>query len=173
MSDIERVWFQDVSVHRAAAEALFETLKARLLALIPQADIQHVGSTALPHGQTKGDLDIQVRVTREVYVTVARDALAGQMAVEPGAFHGPDAISYKDDATTPPVGIHITVMGGACDFQWKFREVLVARPDLCDAYDDIKRRFEGGDMAAYREAKNAFFEMVAATPEYQALSTGR
>ncbi|WP_053583309.1 GrpB family protein [Lysinibacillus contaminans] len=34
----------------------------------PGADVQHVGSTAVPHSLTKGDLDIQVRVTPELFL---------------------------------------------------------------------------------------------------------
>ncbi|MFE3575677.1 GrpB family protein [Lysinibacillus sp. NPDC059133] len=35
--------------------------------LLPEADIQHVGSTAIPDSVTKGDLDIQVRVSAEQF----------------------------------------------------------------------------------------------------------
>lgn len=34
---------------------------------LPFADVQHVGSSAIPNSLTKGDLDIQVRVTLEQF----------------------------------------------------------------------------------------------------------
>ena len=158
---METVRFDDVEAHRAAAERLFETLLRTLTALLPDADIQHVGSTALPRGLTKGDLDIQVRVPAARF-EASCDALAAHYSLNEGGFRGHGGRSFKDDHTTPPMGVHVTVIDGACDFQWRFRDLMLRRPDLCEAYDDIKRRFQGGDMDAYRVEKGRFFEGLAA-----------
>ena len=75
--------------------------------------------------------------------------------------------SFKDDATDPPIGIHVTIVGGPSDIQHAQRDLLRARPDLRAEYDAIKRAFHGGDMAAYREAKDPFFTRLRTIVGYR------
>lgn len=58
----ERVFFVDIATCRGQAEVLFREVEARVRALLPGVSVEHVGSTSLPDGLTKGDLDVQVRV---------------------------------------------------------------------------------------------------------------
>ena len=46
-------------------QKLFEDERDNLLKILPRADIQHIGSTAIPNAMTKGDLDLQVRVEKD------------------------------------------------------------------------------------------------------------
>jgi len=163
---LELVFFETVAVHRAAADALFAQQKTDLVVLIADADVQHVGSTALLDGLTKGDLDIQVRVPPHQY-DAARAAMAPHYQLNPGGFRGADGISFKDDDTTPPLGVHLTIIDGESDIQWRFREVLNDRADLRREYDAIKQRFHGKSMDAYREVKDEFFARVAQTEAYR------
>jgi len=74
---------------------LFTRVEAQLQALLPDADIQHVGSTAIPGSLTKGDLDVQVRVTSDEY-GAAKDALSTLYRINFGGFASEDAISFED-----------------------------------------------------------------------------
>ncbi|WP_201318804.1 GrpB family protein [Paenibacillus sp. EPM92] len=47
------------------AHQLFIEQRERIKQVVPDGDIQHAGSTAIPDTLTKGDLDIQVRVSQE------------------------------------------------------------------------------------------------------------
>jgi GrpB-like predicted nucleotidyltransferase (UPF0157 family) len=97
----------------------FERLKLELTVLIPQADIQHVGSTAIPGSLTKGDLDIQVRVVSSTY-PVAKQRLSELYDVNVGGFTADDAVSFEDYTSVPSIGIHLTIIGGSADIQWRF-----------------------------------------------------
>jgi GrpB-like predicted nucleotidyltransferase (UPF0157 family) len=57
--------FKSQIVFSKKAEEIFEIEKNKLSKIILQADIQHIGSTAIPNSITKGDLDIQVRVGKK------------------------------------------------------------------------------------------------------------
>jgi GrpB-like predicted nucleotidyltransferase (UPF0157 family) len=118
-----------------------------------------VGSTAIPGSLTKGDLDIQVRVVAPTY-PAAKRRLSEIYDVNAGGFVGEDAVSFEDYSGTPSVGIHLTVIGGSGDIQWRFRDLLVASEALRQEYDDLKRQFEGKSMARYREAKERFVTRV-------------
>ena len=141
----------------------FAELKSTLEPLVEGAEIHHVGSTAIPGSLTKGDLDIQVRVSERQFAQV-RARLKALYAVNEGGFIAADAISFEDYSSDTPVGIHLTVVGGSCDLQFKFRDRLLASASLRKEYDDLKRRFEGGSMQAYRNAKEGF--VLRVLPEY-------
>jgi GrpB-like predicted nucleotidyltransferase (UPF0157 family) len=155
----ERVYFAPEQQFRGAVDILFGRVAVRIRALLPNSDIQHVGSTAVPGSLTKGDLDVQVRVAPAEFAA-AKERLSQVYSVNTGGFVGDEAISFEDYSTQPPLGIHLTVAGGKWDLQWKFRDLLLESPVLCDEYDRLKRRFHGGSMEKYREAKTAFVSRV-------------
>jgi GrpB-like predicted nucleotidyltransferase (UPF0157 family) len=164
MIDDEQVSFAPEQVFRGKVARRFEELKLRLASLAPGSDIQHVGSTAIPGALTKGDLDVQVRVSAAEY-TRAKQRLESVFAVNHGGFVGADATSYEDYSDDPPVGVHLTTIGGSGDIQWKFRDRLIASAALRREYDELKRRFEGGSMTAYRDAKAEFVGRVLAAED--------
>jgi GrpB-like predicted nucleotidyltransferase (UPF0157 family) len=157
--DDERVVFAPESEVRDAVERLFARVAARLQRLIPNADVQHVGSTAIPGALTKGDLDVQVRVD-ELDYAAAKEKLIAVYSVNHGGFNSDDAISFEADDSDPSLGIHLTVIGGPADMQWKFRDLLIESPQLLAEYDRLKREFDGGSMEKYREAKAQFVARV-------------
>lgn len=160
----ERVYFCPENEVRELVSRRYAQVKRELEALVPGSDIQHVGSTAVPDSLTKGDLDIQVRVNIAQY-PLAKEILCRTYSVNDGGFVADDAISFEDDSTEPSVGIHLTVIGGSCDVQYKFRELLLKSVILRKEYDNFKRQFDGGLMDAYRNAKADFVERVLATEE--------
>ena len=156
---MERVTFRDVSAVREIADREFSRIEAIIKALIPDACVEHVGGTALPRGITKGDLDIQVRVGASTF-QAGRAALGRAFTPDPDNAWGDGAASFRIDDADIPTGVHLTEIRGAFDLQWKYRDLLISRPDLVREYDGIKRRFDGQPMVDYRNAKAAFFDRI-------------
>ena len=156
---MDTVHFHPYEQVRERAEAAFREHHARLASLLPYADIQHVGSTAIPGARTKGDLDIQVRVPPERF-TEAEAVLARHYARNEGSDRTADFASFQDETLPVPLGIQLTAMGESHDFFSKARDALLADPALVAEYDALKARWEGGAMEAYREEKAAFFEKL-------------
>jgi GrpB-like predicted nucleotidyltransferase (UPF0157 family) len=154
----ELVNFASEQHFREAVGRLFARVEAQLSALLPGCDIQHVGSTAIPGSLTKGDLDVQVRVTSSKY-DEAKEVLSRLYRVNIGGFASADATSFADYTTQPSLGVHLTVIDGSADIQW-FRDLLIASPALREEYDQLKHRFNGGSMAKYRDDKATFVERV-------------
>jgi GrpB-like predicted nucleotidyltransferase (UPF0157 family) len=153
----ETVSFLPEEHFRARVQQRFKQLQRELQALIPGAKIEHVGSTAITGSLTKGDLDVQVRVAASDYAD-AKNRLCKLYAVNVGGFSGNDAISFDEPDGDPHVGIHLTVIGGSADVQWRFRDLLLGSESLRQEYDDLKRQFAGKSMAKYRDAKERFIE---------------
>jgi GrpB-like predicted nucleotidyltransferase (UPF0157 family) len=160
----EIVSFVPEPLVRAEITRSFAQLRATLLPIVEGAEIHHVGSTAIPGSLTKGDLDVQIRVTEELF-ELLRSRLIALYLVNEGGFVGPDAISFEHKENNVPVGIHLTVMDGSCDLQQKFRDRLLASELLREEYDNLKRHFDGRPMKDYRDAKEKF--VLRVMPEFR------
>lgn len=151
---------------RALAQATFERHAARVRALVPDADVQHVGSTAIPGGLTKGDVDLQVRVLADRFA-VADAAIASVYPLNVGEARTPALTSFVFAPSEPSGGVQLTIVDSRYDFFWRARDVLRARDDWRARYDALKRSFEGREMDDYRNAKDDFFRALFALEEYR------
>ncbi|ALC89125.1 hypothetical protein AM500_04460 [Bacillus sp. FJAT-18017] len=166
----ETVNFINSNVLNEKAEETFSLHKALILKLLPEADIQHVGSSAIPNSMTKGDLDLQVRVDAENFPKAVQE-LSRLYELNEGSTKTESFRAFKDDSVDPPLGIQLTVIDSEFDFFWKIRNVLLSNEKYRNKYDDLKRKYEGKDMELYREEKNSFFEKLMETPEFLSLKT--
>lgn len=122
---------------------IFDTL----VELLPDAELEHVGSTAIPNGWTSGVVDVQVRLP-PARVADAEKVLAGPLQRgEDGAF------AHEGRG----VRVLVTPIGSKLDVYHKHRDLLKNDPLLRDRYDGIKRRMQGGDFEAYRVRKATFW----------------
>ncbi|BDG47393.1 GrpB family protein [Parageobacillus sp. KH3-4] len=165
---MERVHFLEQNHFHEQAEKTFLEQKKKILRLLPEADVQHVGSTAIPNSLTKGDLDIQVRVPAEMF-NAAVEKLSTLYAINEGSVQTDYFRAFQDDTFDLPLGVQLTVIDSKLDVFWKFREVLLANDAYRAEYDELKKAYEGKSMEAYREAKQRFFARLMETPEFKNL----
>lgn len=165
---MEKVTFYENDFIKDKANQLFLLQRKLIKDHLPQVDIQHVGSTAIPNSFTKGDLDIQVRVTKEQFTETAR-VLARLYAPNHGSVKTSEFRAFENESTNPPLGIQLTVIDSEFDFFWKLRDVLLMNDQYRQDYDQLKMNYEGKDMDLYRQAKQAFFAKIMQTPEFQGL----
>ena len=155
------VYFLSSDSVRQRAEAAYERHRATLEKILPQAEIEHIGSTAIPGAITKGDLDILVRVSADDFAT-SEQLLAARFARNEGSFRSDSFASFCDDAADPPLGIQLVVGGSELDDFTQFRDAMSADPHLLAEFNALKRECEGMEMDAYRERKAAFIEHTRA-----------
>jgi GrpB-like predicted nucleotidyltransferase (UPF0157 family) len=132
----------------------FERTRTRLTALVPDARIEHLGSTAVPDSLTKGDLDICVIVaTGDFDATTA--TLAGTYEI-----HQPE--NWTEEMASfiapPEDGIEIgveLVVDESTEEDWfiGWRERLRSDPELRGRYDRLKQKHASGSVEDYRAAK--------------------
>ena len=110
-----------------------------MLALLPDAEVEHVGSTAVPGALTKGDVDLLAHVVADAFPT-AVDLLADHYAVHQPQNWTSSLASFKDaGGTEPPVGIQLVVGGCADDALFgPFRDPLINEPALLAQYNALK-----------------------------------
>lgn len=156
-----------------AVDRLFRAQRTLLQKLAPHAEVQHVGATTLPFAQTKGDLDIQLRVQARDFHSTCR-ALEQHFTRNPGGFTGEHGASFEAPASndTPSLGVHVTVKGSETDIQWALRDLMLERPDLVGEYNAIKRHYYGDGDDAYLRAKDRFFTELLSLDRFLAIKAG-
>jgi GrpB-like predicted nucleotidyltransferase (UPF0157 family) len=151
------VEFVDEREVRERVLGVFDDLCVALRALLPDADIQHVGSTSVPGAITKGDLDVCIGVERAAFENADR-VLGEHFARNVGSDRTASFSSFVDDGRPIPVGVQLVVRGGHEDFFVRWRDLLRESPRVSRAYNDLKRRWRGQSHDSYREAKSTFVE---------------
>jgi GrpB-like predicted nucleotidyltransferase (UPF0157 family) len=144
---------------RSQVDAVVPQIRALVQEIVADADVQDMGSTAVPGALTKGDLDINVRVRRDDQFRQVVEFLRRRFTVQQPQNWTDGYASFADERSYElPVGIQVTVMGHADDKFLRQRDQLAASTELVESYNKLKMRFQGGDVDAYREAKWAFIE---------------
>ncbi|MDH4983872.1 GrpB family protein [Hyphomicrobium sp. D-2] len=145
---------------RQLAQRLFDDIDAQLRPLLPvEAEIRHIGATAIPGCLTKGDLDVVIRVPVADF-PCADAVLASRFARNGGSVRTDSFSAFEDASQQPHLGLQLTVIGGNFDFFHQFAEALIQSPRLVEEYSALKRAHDNTDMEVYRAAKNAFIARV-------------
>lgn len=148
---------------RRRALAAFETWRRHHARRLPQsAQIEHVGATSIEGCETKGDLDIAVRVAEDDF-RAACEYL--------DQTHTPNGRSTRRDGFAAfvargyalDVGVQLVVVGDTLDQFQAFRDALIADRALLARYNALKRAYRGREMAEYRDAKAAFIRSILDT----------
>ena len=138
-------------------EALFSTEKEMLSAVLPYADIEHIGATSVPGTITKGDLDINVRIKLEKFQDAIK-VLEGIYEINQPENWNEGFASFKDDSRD--LGIQLTVLGTSVDYFVAQREYFKIHPEKVIELNALKKEFEGKGMDEYRKTKNAFLRQL-------------
>jgi len=148
---------------REATDSAFEAHRARILGVLSEAEVEHVGSTSVPGALTKGDVDVLVRVdARRFDHAVSR--LRRLYGVHQPHNWTPTLASFADrGGGDPPVGVQLVVAGSTEDRMFgPFRDALVRDPALLADYNELKRRHGCDDHERYTSVKGEFVRQVLA-----------
>ena len=139
------------------AECLFAATVDKLKHILPYAEFQHIGSTAIPGTLTKGDLDIVVRVSLDKF-DEADQRLAKIFERNDGSLRSRDFAAFQESKSEPELGVQLVAIGAEIDHFHIWRQLLESDTELRHKYNELKRNFEGKPMSLYREAKAKFIE---------------
>ncbi len=132
----------------------FLWLESSIQALLPDATIEHVGSSAIPGALTKGDVDVMVQVEATQFAS-AQSALDSRFSYNPEMPPEKEFVSYSGEYQGGDFGIQL-VSGNDDQFGFlRWREALKTNPDLLAQYNRAKQSRADLDMEAYRAAKSA------------------
>lgn len=141
--------------------AAFDEHRARVVRLLPDVEVRHVGATSVPRALTKGDVDLLVRVEQQDFA-MAVEALGSVYAVHQTQNWTSSLASFTDrESFEPPIGVQLVVAGSAGDALFEpFRDALISDPALLAEYNALKLRLDGEDYERYTSEKGKFVERV-------------
>ncbi|MDQ0205361.1 GrpB family protein [Alkalicoccobacillus murimartini] len=153
------------TVDQVVLKRMLTKHKKQIQLLVPEADIHHIGSTAIDHAMTKGDIDFQVRVKQEQFQS-AKQALLTLYQINTGSSQT-SFFSAFECIDELPIGIQLTVIDSEIDHFWKLTEYLKVNPDIQAKYNDLKLCYEGRLMDEYRERKSIFIEEILESKSFK------
>ncbi|WP_153461974.1 GrpB family protein [Sediminibacillus terrae] len=162
---VEYVYFAPEITFREIADKVYARHRKLIREQLPQADIHYIGSTAVRDSLTKGDVDLQVRVDQQDFPE-AKKALQGMYDVNKGSFRTSFFCGFEGEDVLP-VGVQLTVIESEADHFLKTTGFFQAHPSYNEAYDQLKKQFDGKEMEHYRNAKAEFLTDILASDAYQ------
>jgi len=141
------------------AESAFDIQKQSILEMLPDAEVYHIGSTAIAGLLTKGDLDLLVCVAENRFAD-ADALLALRFDRNSRSMRTSKFASFIASDLNPPLGIQLTTRDGDFATFLRFSESLRLDSGLRAEYAQLKAGFEGRKMEEYRRAKDGFIERV-------------
>jgi GrpB-like predicted nucleotidyltransferase (UPF0157 family) len=151
MQDSDPVHFFESEEIFEKASSIFEQEKASLQVLLPDADIQHVGSCAISGALAKFDINIQIRVGDSEFQNCVEMMKSVYSEKHPELWNHSFAIFKKDN-----IDYLLTLKNSKFDDFYRVRDYLIANPKILQEYNDLKRGYEGKPYSEYRKAKIAF-----------------
>ncbi len=136
---------------------VFDALRARIAAVLPQAAIEHIGSSSVSGALTKGDVDVLVSVDDDDFPGASRllsDCFARNEANE----ERPGFVSYEGRLFGRDFGVQLCA-ASLDDYRFlAFRNLLIDSPSVLAEYNNLKAASIKFTKEAYCDAKYEFIE---------------
>jgi len=137
---------------------LFKKHKSMIESHIPNAEIEHVGGTAIDCAKTKGDLDISVCVEKDDFNFAQNKLHELYIPKHSEIWSESFSVFYYDDFM--PIDIILVVKKSKWDTFVIFRDILKENKNLLDEYNLLKDSFIGKDDIFQHEQKKRFYGKV-------------
>lgn len=138
--------------------AQFQSYKRKVSLLLPNAVVEHIGSSAIPGAISKGDLDIYVGVE------LSQFEQSVQMLTTLGFSEKQNTLRTSElcmlESKTDDVAFQVVVNGSQHECFLRFRDYLVSNPELVKYYNKLKQSCEGYSHEDYRTLKSDFIVQV-------------
>lgn len=148
------------SNYQAQAVSVFTTVATEVSRLLPDAQLEHIGASAIPGAVSKGDLDICVLVTPQAHAQAVQKLEAAGYAIKTDTMRTPALCMLLSPRTDMDVALQVVAKGSEFEFFLHFRDALRADPALVEQYNQLKTRFATSGEERYRAEKSRFITAV-------------
>ena len=138
---------------------LFNSYKKDISTLLPFAKVEHIGSSAIPHAISKGDLDIYIEVMPEQF-EFAINQLKTLNFIEKQNTLRTQELCMLESLNNDDVAFQVVVADSVFTFFLTFRNKLIDSPLLVHEYNQLKLQCSHLDPDQYRAIKSDFINRV-------------
>lgn len=153
------IFFENTLVAQHANKT-FYTWKNKIESLLPFAEVEHIGSTAIPGALTKGDIDLLIRVPKGTLEDVVKKLIAAFQWVEKAENHRDSELCMLTSQTDVDLAFQVIEKGSKYEFFLRFRDLMRRDGALLARYNQLKRDCADLSEDEYRCIKSQFIEMV-------------
>jgi GrpB-like predicted nucleotidyltransferase (UPF0157 family) len=147
---------------RLQVREIFARVLPQILSLLPDAEVAHIGATAIPGALTKGDLDIMVRVSSARFPDAVAKLKTSFSLKQPKNWNDSFASFGDDTGYVLPLGVQLIVKDSESDFLLFLRDHFIKHPEVLEAYNQLKLRYADQGPEAYWQAKDTFLTEILA-----------
>ena len=159
--EVSRLEFRPAAEIHGQAVTILARERERLTRLVPPGQLSLTGGSSVPAALTRGDVDLHLRVPSADFASVVEllGTLYRPVLLE---IWTATLATFEVDARLP-TGIAVTPIGSEHDTLFaRTWGLLSTDAALLEAYNELKRRHDGGEIGPYLEAKSAFFAALVA-----------
>jgi GrpB-like predicted nucleotidyltransferase (UPF0157 family) len=146
--------------YQPGATSRFVSARDQIKRLLPDAVVEHIGSSAIPGAVSKGDLDICVLVAPLVHEPSVRTLTGWGYVEKTGTLRTAQLCMLEWHMRGEEHAVQLVAHGSPFEMFIAFRDALLARPALVAEYNQVKLNAAHLSDAEYRVAKSTFIEGV-------------
>lgn len=152
--------FLEAKEYQSGCESKYQYYKSKVQELLPEARVEHIGSSSILDAVSKGDLDILVCVDKPKLES-AIEVLKQLHFFEKQNTLRTDELCMLESFDRD-IAFQVVAKGPQFDLFILFRDKLRSTPSLVSRYNQLKRGCEGMTQPEYRKIKSAFIVEVLA-----------
>ncbi|MGV6851436.1 MAG: GrpB family protein [bacterium] len=145
--------------YQARNLAWYSHYQTRIYKILPEARVDHIGSSAIPGAISKGDLDILVAVTQLQHMDAIQKIIKLGFQIKQGTLRTTQ-LCMLESTNGDDVAIQLIVEGSVFESFILFRDKLRSNSLLLQEYNQLKLDAQKFSMQHYRELKSRFIESV-------------
>ena len=138
----------------------FNKLEVVIKSKIPNARIEHIGSSSIDHAISKGDLDIFVGVNKIDFESSLESLINLGFKIKADTFRSTELCMLECFDFDFDVGIQLVDLSSKHINFLKFRDKLKHDSKLLEEYNHLKLSCKDLSPEAYRERKSKFIHQV-------------
>lgn len=139
---------------------IYIVLSERLRLILPYADVDHIGSSAIHGAISKGDLDILVRVPKEQFGQALLEIKDLGFSEKEGSLRTDSLCNLETKNYETDVAVQLIEKGSEFEDFIVFRDRLNSDSSLVEEYNKLKMTCAGLSSDEYRKKKSVFIETV-------------
>ncbi|EXS33732.1 MULTISPECIES: GrpB family protein [Acinetobacter calcoaceticus/baumannii complex] len=151
--------FLEPEQYQQRCAQLFNSYQKDISTLLPFAQIEHIGSSAIPNAISKGDLDIYIEVMSEQF-EFAIEQLKTLNFIEKQNTLRTHELCMLESLNNDDVAFQIVVTDSIFTFFLTFKNKLINSPTLVNEYNELKLQCSHLDPDQYRTIKSDFINRV-------------
>ena len=152
--------FVDREKYVEKANKTFEKVKEAVLKIIPNAQVEHIGSSSIKGAISKGDLDIYVGVSQEYFDQAIPLIKRLGFNEKKDTLRTTSLCMFEIDDYEIDTAIQLVAKGSEFESFLYFRDALNNSSHLVSKYNQLKKSCIGMSEDDYRYKKSKFIESV-------------